>query len=357
MIHTFTISKKTNFKRIQKCLEEYAKISKNTEIEKTNEDIICKYHDGHPGLHEVRITRCVDDFGYIYLTLEPRALLKEEYTISLHDPSHQSNQSLKKAFAETIECIFGKLSMRDLRKWYTSRIDYAINIKLPNAGKYTVLAKMGYDPYRYEEGNYTGSSYKKCKSIHLNFYDKQDHIKKKYHQMDCYHRLLQESKDIFRIEVQIRDYNKLAALKKKYSLPDTKIMEFLNHEIAQEVISDYFLKVIKTGDYYSLKEAGKLIDSTKWRQSKKDNIKNWLRLIVQAGSISKAKGAFNVGTKLKGFKTVVKGSDATFNNYLNSCKEINLNPVTIPKEWNIKMLPNPGRCAFIIASSNKEKDE
>lgn len=44
---------------------------------------------------------------------------------------------------------------------------------------------------------------------------------------------------------------------------------------------------------------------------------------------------------LKNTQILVKGTHNTFTNYIKACSEIDINPVTIPKDWKIKHIPNP----------------
>lgn len=92
-----------------------------------------------------------------------------------------------------------------------------------------------------------------------------------------------------------------------------------------------------------MEEAIKRIQETKWSSRKKENIKRWLQLIAQARSVSRARDQFIEGTILKNTQTLVKGTHNTFTNYIKACREIDVNLVTIPKDWKIKYIPNPIR--------------
>ncbi len=342
MIHTFEVHKTIYSSKMFKLARDFFD---DSDIEKLRqgEKVSCKWYEDYPGLHEITAMHKGEDYYLLNLTVEPQSLILGEYTVSLFDATSQSNQALREAFSKAINEIAGSALPNNIDRWYTARIDYAINLECSNVDLYVQLAKRGKDPYRYQEKvNRPGSSYRECKSTKLNFYDKEDQISKKYNNVPrIQQELLQEAEDVYRIEVQCRQYSKLLQIKKKYNLRDMKVTSFLNADVAYNVVVDYYGKVIGPGDYYSLSEAKKKIDSTGWRRKKKENIYNWLCLIAQARSVSKARKQFILGKKLKNKDSVVKGSYTSFNNYVKACREINLNPVTIPQRWGFKKLSNP----------------
>ncbi len=305
----------------------------------------CQFHEDYPGLHEITMRHLGEEYYTVTLAVEPQALIENNYTISLFDASAMSKRELQRAFSSAIDEIADRALPRDMNRWYTKRIDYAMNLHCNHVERYIQLAKKGRDPYRYEEKrNWAGSSYRQCKSTRLNYYDKADQVSKSYgHMPKVQLQLLQEAEGVLRIEIQCREYSKLQNLKKKHRLPDMKISSFLDPKVASQVIQGYYEKVIGYGDYYSLSEAWKLIESTSWRRNKKNNIYNWLRLIAQARSISKAREQFVQGTRLKNTGITVQGSQNTFRNYVRACQSINLNPVTIPRKWKVSSMQNPFR--------------
>ncbi|ABR50006.1 hypothetical protein Amet_3910 [Alkaliphilus metalliredigens QYMF] len=48
-----------------------------------------------------------------------------------------------------------------------------------------------------------------------------------------------------------------------------------------------------------------------------------------------------VGTKIKNTNKEIKGSSASIKNYMRSLAEIDVNQITIPKDWNVDNIPNP----------------
>lgn len=67
---------------------------------------------------------------------------------------------------------------------------------------------------------------------------------------------------------------------------------------------------------------------------------NTLRLIAQARSVNEAKKQFADGVKLKNTDVRMKGTVRTFNKYLKLLKDMEINPITVPKNWEVDILQN-----------------
>ncbi len=296
-----------------------------------------------PGIIAASITFVGDKYYRVYLRVEPQSLIIGRRTIDVFDCSFGSVESLRKALDEAIESLSSTLPQSD--RWFVSRIDFTKNLTSEYVKECVSLTKKGKDPYRYKDTiKKPGSSYRKSRSVILNFYDKFDHITKTVDTNSFDAHLIEEAHNTFRIEVQCLNHNKLKHIRKKFDLPlKSNLYDYLRPDIAKWAFFSYYDKVIGRGDFYSLAEALKIVEATEWNQRKKKNIKSWLKLIAQAKSVSKAKQQFVDGTILANTKTVVQGNRNTFRNYENACKEIGINPVTIPKDWGIDYIPNPNK--------------
>ena len=102
----------------------------------------------------------------------------------------------------------------------------------------------------------------------------------------------------------------------------------LSEDFCAEIIRDYFERVIRRGDYYTLDGAIKQVQLRHFRRKKEERLINGLRMINQFRGIHKVKAALQ-DEELK-----------TFRRTLSDLANINVNPVTIPREWNIPRIPN-----------------
>lgn len=343
MVHTFELNHITNEKKVIKLLAEHYELNEIQELlvkSKRSKDGL-EIPLSITGLIEVSISYIDNECYRLYLRVEPQSLIAGRRTIGVFDCSFGSVERLRTVLDEAIETISSTLPQSD--RWSVSRIDFTRNLTSEYVKECVELAKKGKDPYHYKDTiKKPGSSYRQSKSIVLNYYDKFDHITKKLDNYPFDKHLLEEAHNIYRIEVQCLNHNKLKHIREKFDLPrKSNLYDYLRTDIAEWTFFSYYDKVIGRGDYYSLAEAFKKIESTDWGLTKKKNIKNWLKLITQAKGMTNARKQFVDGTTLGRTQTVVQGCLNTFRNYENACKEIGINPVTIPKDWGIDYIPNP----------------
>lgn len=349
MIHTFELNCKISEKKAIKLLTEHYEPNETQKLldELKREKIAIKLPLSIPGIISASITFIDDEYYRIYIRVEPQSLIIGRRTIDVFDCSFGSVERLRTVLDKAIESLTSTLPKSD--RWFVSRIDFTKNLITDYVQECVALSKKGKDPYRYEDTvNRPGSSYRKSKSVILNYYDKLDHISKKIdtNSFDAY--LLEEAQNIYRIEVQCLNHNKLKHIRKKFDLPtESNLYKYLRLDIAEWAFLSYYDSVIGRADYYSLAEAIKIVEATEWSKRRKENIKNWLKLIAQARSISKARQQFVDGTILGRTGTVVKGSLNTIRNYEKACRDIGVNPVTIPKDWGVSYIPNPIRSIYL----------
>ena len=170
---------------------------------------------------------------------------------------------------------------------------------------------------------------------------------------------LEESYDIIRFEVQCK-YHKMCALKteiknekeinNEYVLTSGSLSEdaeefteqlminkhnaalmlgeLLSDKKCFELISNYYDKTIKPGNYYSFEEAKNRINEKVPSWQKAQRLIETLEYIDKQGSIAKAKSTLN------------KDALGNFRRSLRELKTLKINPVVIPKEWGIAFIPN-----------------
>lgn len=224
--------------------------------------------------------------------------------------------------------------------WTVNRIDYAKNIKVENVDKYIELFQRADKPKNFvemydkenhrqvqKEGSYYIFSYvnnkKKKKeepNVIINFYDKFDERLKNAKN------IVPSAKNILRLEIQCSK-TKTDYIKEKYGWETKYLVNYLKEELSNEIISYYYKNTIGAGDYYSLTKAKELINNSSHQTRTKEILVDILERINSAKSIWKVRE-----------KNIYPKED--FNRYLRLIRALEVNPVTIPRRWNIEKLDN-----------------
>jgi len=110
--------------------------------------------------------------------------------------------------------------------------------------------------------------------------------------------------------------------------------EMVSDKVCKDVVTKYFNKVVRKGDYFTLDGARWMVEAHNFRKDKEERLIYALELINECRGIAKAKSKL-LGEDLKDFKRSLKDLD-----------DILVNPVTIPREWGIDYLPNLLRAYF-----------
>lgn len=264
------------------------------------------------------------DYLSITIILNPAKLIKkgDEYTIKESD--------LEEIIA-TFESIKNKIhiGLPSLENWEVSRIDYAINIKTRYVKEYIKLFQRGDKPKGFNElyckkakrrKQLEGSFYLFNKSVGINFYDKEDQLLKKNFNRSGV-------SDLLRLEVQCNK-TKINNIKYQKGFRTSYVKNFLQADLSKEYINIYYDKTIGSGDYYKLSEAIQIVEESNCTRTMKKKLVEVLRAISKHRSIWKA-------------RKESKYSRNSFNKYLNLIRALNINPVTIPNEWEVNFLKNP----------------
>ena len=240
------------------------------------------------------------------------------------------------------------------------RVDYCINIRLgdfiPTYDPELImnLVKRSNIPPHYKEWmEYDKTSHRMkskpesfylcSKSVNINCYSKylqllnrsKENVDKGYDPIP--QEIIDASHDIIRFEVQCK-YFKTYALNKKAGNSGNecpnKYKSLLNPLTCVGIVSSYYEKVIGKGDWYSLPEAVRIIQSKNFNSQREQRYIDALKYVNQCRSLAKAKASYQ-GNELIAFKQTLK-----------ELADLNINLVTIPREWNIKHLPNFLRAYF-----------
>lgn len=232
------------------------------------------------------------------------------------------------------------------------RVDYCINLVLselaPGCTSEQVIELikrsdvpsdysvwMVYDETAHRKKSNPDSFYLKCGSVNINCYRKAVELqqraeKTKGDTKEVLLEISQAAQDIIRFEVQCK-YPKMHALSMQTGGCDftlNKYFDLLGDPTCLKQINNYYKKTIGAGDWFSLAVAQRIIKKKRFNSQKEVRLLNALREVSQCRSLAVAK-AKHQGSDLAAFKRTLK--DLT---------EIGINPVTIPRDWGIKHIPN-----------------
>ena len=203
--------------------------------------------------------------------------------------------------------------------------------------KYHYEEWMKYDNISHRMKSRPESFYLKSNSVTINYYSKylqllnksQENVKKGYPPIN--QEILDASRNIYRFEVQCK-YHKIYSMSQKAKEAGNrsinKYKSLLDPILCVTIISNYYNKVIGKGDWYTLSTAIQIIKSKCFNSQKEQHLINALKDVSRCRSLVKAKESCPI-EKI-----------GTFTRALNQLETLNINPVTIPREWHIEYIPN-----------------
>jgi len=237
------------------------------------------------------------------------------------------------------------------------RIDYCINAKLDEIGykcnseQLMYLIKQGdIPPFYKERATYDkdkshrwetdeDSFYLESGSARFNFYRKDKQLEKIYSEKERTPEIqasIEKARNLIRLEYQILP-QKMYRLKDElsqgtsYNYSNYAVtMRLLSNEISKKIIMDNYARILRWGNYHTMKIAKAIIKSYKYCPSKEDRLIRVLELVKEKRSIYKARKS------LQDDKMAV----AEFNRSLKELDNINVNAVTIPRSFKINYIPN-----------------
>ena len=294
--------------------------------------------------------------------INPKALLESNYITAAQESDLNRVEEIYNCEAQKISKIlnnFGESSV--------NRADYCINIDLKELGlpctpeQMMYLICQGNIPknfqerlvYNKEQHRFTSEPnclYLTNKQVHVNYYWKYAQIHDADHPTFSSR---EEYRNVIRFEIQYK-HNKLYHMLKnkkqdsKFYFPEDHEDYFtmwycgfrnpsipvdiaLTSNISATVNKKYFYKIVGSGDYFTMKLAKQIVEAHQFRAEKEERLLFTLEMVKKYRGIAKAKAEL-IGPDLDDFKQSIKD--------LNS---IGVNPVTIPKRWNIDHIPNSFR--------------
>lgn len=260
----------------------------------------------------------------------------------------------------TTETNFNRISseisplLQRFSDYRLKRIDYCVNFLLNELGinctpgKMVLLLKRSDIPPHYEEYqkyNETShrmksppeSHYLTSNSAHINCYSKYMELMNRSKKLVALGRppisieTLKKAHDVFRFEVQCKRQKvyRMSTTSRDMGVSlNDELRHLLSNEYCYTVIYEYFYKVIKKGDWYTLNGAIREIERKGFNKQKEERLIHALKFINDCRSISKAKSVYK-GEELESFKRTLKDLDS-----------LRINPVTIPRGWGISYIPN-----------------
>ena len=235
-----------------------------------------------------------------------------------------------------------------------TRIDYCINFDLVELGvtcgpeRIMELIRKANIPTHYEEWkeyNQTShrmesnpaSFYLISDSVNINCYSKHMQLmKRSQERVDAglspiSQTTLDAARNIIRFEIQCK-YQKAYALTQKAirngNHDPNKHITLLSYDVCADIINGYFRKIVTNGDWYTLQGAINKIRCRGYNSQKEARLIKALQTVNQCRSLAKAEALYQ-GSDLDAFKRT-----------LTDLSALHINPVTIPKEWGVKQIPN-----------------
>lgn len=338
------------------------------------------YFKGHKGIRWQLVHYDIKGYTFsgIRTIINPKALIYGNYLTAANEQdlylTEQKYDAITKKFSLPI------LKFKDCS---LSRADYCVNFDVSELGlpctaeQMIQLFKRGDIPSTFTERKvYDQNShrwisepyslYLKQDSVNINCYWKYPQLNEKYPTFE----FKDYSKDVVRFEVQCKytklysmikgintesKYTKICKRKRGTFLPENiSVEDFIYNELSEDekiavhapklpidvglsnkisnnIVSQYYQKIVGTGDYLTLDGARKVVQSHEFRADKEKRLLWALELISLKRGIAKAKEGLDEEDSERLARSI---------NDLNS---ILINPVTIPCSWNILHIKNPMR--------------
>lgn len=194
-----------------------------------------------------------------------------------------------------------------------------------------------YDKIAHRKKSKPSSFYLISRSLNINCYSKYMQLQEKTLENiskgfpPVPENILNSAKSIIRFEIQCK-YHRMYTLKKTICdnnfHPYQIIESLLNPEICKQLIQTYYYKIIGEGNWYSLQSAIEKIENKHFNKQKEIRLISVLKRINHYRSIAKAKEVLTDNNLL------------VFKHTLKDLNSLGINPITIPKEWGIKEIPN-----------------
>ncbi len=308
------------------------------------------------GFHSIRLSRIHvegENYYYALVRLEPQALLSGQRTIDLFRATPDNVENLKTAFHvlmnHFIDDRFSNLV--NLSAWKCQRIDYTANLRFDSPAQADLFLELSRQSSRYirrhvkcihEISDSEQSTAEGNQSTKAAFYNKKRQVQNTYRNIEQrhYERLCSEAENIVRFEYQCKR-PKVQHLKTRNDFDSRGIDHYLNEDLASSLLLKTYEECVGRGDFYKVSEINDRIDASDMRQTTKDRLKGFIRLV--AGSrprgLYKAKELFMDNASAGNRR--IGGTAETFNHRCKSLRELGIHPLPIPRDRILDYLENP----------------
>lgn len=206
------------------------------------------------------------------------------------------------------------------------RLDYRVDIKVPKEDRFILLKlyRKSYKKHGFKKlkniKDFDTSIYFQSKSVSLLIYDKEKE------RIDNNKEIQEYEKDILRMEVAL--FNRHLNYKNNRCNVFKDLQVYFNKSFYEKYINDHLRKFINNGDHYKLYISEKII----YDSDLKERDKEFLRQFLIDVSRSNLTGILNL--KDDSGKTIY--SKYKRNKAINMLSKLNINPISIPKNWRCK---------------------
>lgn len=368
--HTLTLSRPVFLQEAQYLISDFKRYSKETgaiQIFQDHGNLRIEFLNRAEGISWlIRSDVWLEGFkmfvDIVEVTINPKILggIRDYITAATYDDMDAAIVNFNRISA-SITPALGSFEQYKLK-----RIDYCFNCALNELApgctydQMMKLIKQSDIPPHYKEWkehddtshrmkSRPGSFYLTNDSVHINCYSKymkyldqsQKNIEKGF--LPIPQATMNAAQDIIRFEVQCKYLKTYTLSRKANEDGDDNINHYrslLNHATCKDQISAYYNRTIGRSDWYTLQEAIRMIHSKHFHSQKDERLIRALKLVNDCRSITKAKATYQ-GSDLVAFKRT-----------LSELASLGINPVTIPREWGIKHIPN-----LLYAYFNKVSEE
>lgn len=209
-----------------------------------------------------------------------------------------------------------------------SRIDYKIDYKTENIEQYFKLYRKLHKNYRHlaQKKEYPTSIYFNSKSQNINFYDKLEQYLQycKDNNIIPDDSKIAEYENILRYEVQILR-PKIRYMKNYYGLIDC-LENYIHSSDKARYLSEVSSPIFYKGDYYNIYHSKKIIQEHYTRDMTSKLLE--LQKSISIYGVQDARQQYNYTSN-------------TFDKHIKLLEQVGVNPVLIPKNFEITYLHNP----------------
>jgi hypothetical protein len=334
MIDTITISyriTKAEYNFLFKVFNDLSKQISDKKLFKDRNDrnAYVTYALKELGYPEIKLRRSNEWFDYraIEIKIRPKLIIEKENYYELIYPNEIER------FREGFNDFIGKFNLPDLLYWNVKRIDYAIDLNIPQEliTIYMLLFKKANIPYYVLANNIaqkhmdsTTNLYLYSKSLTINYYDRYQTLVNKQLENHKNWKDFNVVKNKLRLEVQCKNCK------------GQQLIQYLNIENYKKAIETNYDLIIGCGDYYLLNESLNIINKNTKSIRKSIILKDFLKLVHSSGGVWKAKEKFIQRYSNSGREKALK----QFSSILNKVRGLGINPVSLSDEYGLVELQN-----------------